>query len=487
MKIQEVFDKYIENNSKSDTNRSSLGSHRGKIKKYITFIKNADIDSALTEKNLRDFIFDKKQQPHGKYDALFNFYKYYYEKILNVNGREIPNFPIDVKEVKVTSKRDSKREVVYFPVGFNFNNLFDDKHYHHLNNENAKLAIKASFSLALSAGYDTGEMFPTNRSNKSVIMTLDDCIVEDNYVKVRNYYTQSTVPWILIGGKNAEYIKDYYEVRRHFSVKHAGQEKNFIAHIWETSELNIDESVVSGRPYTPYQLVSYMLKYITRKLGLDSPVITDLRANMVFHSLHNSKGSALRDIIELYGYLPFVQNAFEEYCIEVNRGIDTYFSPLSFDIARDSLEDNTLRFDEDEKKKVRTREDILNKWIRDSIKVKKLKKVYNNCCQICGRQLTLIEGIVYSEVHHIQPFNKEHKGIDDYPNMLVLCPNHHKLFDLGIIALDPENHNIILHVDKNNRLNKTNLKLSKHELSSICVRYHFENIFLEISKQLHFL
>jgi predicted restriction endonuclease len=136
------------------------------------------------------------------------------------------------------------------------------------------------------------------------------------------------------------------------------------------------------------------------------------------------------------------------------------------------------------KKKVQTREEILSKWVRDSTKVKKLKKTYSNCCQICGEQLTLIDGLVYSEVHHIQPFNKEHKGIDDHPNMLVLCPNHHKLFDLGIIALDPEDHKILLHINPNNKLNKTRLKLSEHKLSSTYVRYHFENIFLELNRRL---
>lgn len=486
MKIQEVFDKYVDMNSESTTGRSSLGSHKGKIKKYISFIKNAEINLALTEENLRNFIFDKQQQPSGKYVALFNFYKFYHEKILSMEGREIPIFPIDVQEVKQTSEGDKKRETVYFPIDFDFNDLFDDKYYNHLNSENAKLTVKAAISLALSAGYDSGEMFPTNtRSNKSVVMTLDDCIVVEDYIKVRNYYAQSTVPWVLIRGKNAEYIRDYYKIRRDFQVKHAGQENNFIAHIWETSELNFDKSVGSEKPYNPYQLLSYMLKYITNNLGLDSPVVTDLRANMVLHSLYNSKGSALRDIIELYGYLPFVQQAFEEYCTEINRDVDTYFSPLSFDTARDSTEADNLDSEQDEKKKVQTREDILSKWVRDSTKVKKLKKMYDNCCQICGSQLTLINGLMYSEVHHIQPFNKEHKGIDDHPNMLVLCPNHHKLFDLGIIALDPENNEVILHIDKNNELNKTKLKLNEHKLASTCVRYHFENVFLELSKKLY--
>jgi hypothetical protein len=356
LKIQDVFNKYIDFNSASTTGRSSLGTHRGKIKKYINFTKNADINLALIEKNLREFIFDIQQQPAGKYDALSNFYKFYYEKILKMDGRETPIFPIDVKEVKQpSSEGNKKRGTVYFPLDFDFNELFDDKHYHHLHNENAKLTVKAAISLALSAGYDSGEMFPTNtRSNKSVVMTLENCLIEDDYIKVKNFYVQSMVPSILIRGENAKYIRDYYTVRKKFQVKHAGQNNNFIAHIWETSELDFDYKIVSTKPYNPYQLLSYMLKYITKNLGLDSPVVTDLRSNMVLHSLYHSKGASLRDIIELYGYPPFVQQAFEEYCTEINRNEDNYFSPLSFDIARNPADNDNVDSVQDEKKGANT-------------------------------------------------------------------------------------------------------------------------------------
>lgn len=118
------------------------------------------------------------------------------------------------------------------------------------------------------------------------------------------------------------------------------------------------------------------------------------------------------------------------------------------------------------------------------MKVKQLKEVYGNCCQICNEQITLIDEISYSEVHHIQPYNKFHQGIDDKSNMLVLCPNHHKIFDMGIIALDPENHERILHLDNKNPLNMKMLVTSRHRLSSTCIRYHYENIFMPLKKSL---
>jgi predicted restriction endonuclease len=36
------------------------------------------------------------------------------------------------------------------------------------------------------------------------------------------------------------------------------------------------------------------------------------------------------------------------------------------------------------------------------------------------------------EVHHLRPLGAEHKGLDNHGNMLVLCPNHHALFDYRV-------------------------------------------------------
>ncbi|WP_164853297.1 HNH endonuclease [Peribacillus asahii] len=475
MKIREVFDSYIN----SDKTKSSLKVHKGKVDKYITFIGNQDIEKALDESLLRKYIFDKKQNPKGKYDALKNFYHYYYEEILNLSKLNFPVFPIDTKEL-VSRNNPEKRRPVYFSKEFDFNCLFDDRHYEHLNNHGAALAVKASLALALSAGYDSGEMFPTNGEHEKA-MKMDDVFFEEDYIKVRNFSSQSTVPFILIQGKNAEYVKEYYKLRLSFPITKKFQQSLFIANTWKTNELNFDTKITTKMIYYPHDLVSYMLKYITVKEGQPTPLITDLRANMVLHSLYNSKGSALQDIIELYGFPPFVKQAFEKYCMTTSRDSEPIFSVLSLDTAKS---EESFIEDEDEKKKVESRISVIDRLVRDSVKVKKLKEIYGNSCQICNEQITLIDEISYSEVHHIQPFNKLHQGIDDKSNMIVVCPNHHKLFDMGIIALDPENHQRILHVDSKNPLHQKMLMANKHRLSSTHVRYHYENIFMPLRESL---
>lgn len=88
-------------------------------------------------------------------------------------------------------------------------------------------------------------------------------------------------------------------------------------------------------------------------------------------------------------------------------------------------------------------------------------------------------------MHHIQPHSKEHLGPDEHENMIVLCPNHHVLFDIGLIAINPEDHSVILHTDHNNPLHNTKLKTKKHQFSSVCVRYHYEQIFKPLYEKLN--
>lgn len=87
------------------------------------------------------------------------------------------------------------------------------------------------------------------------------------------------------------------------------------------------------------------------------------------------------------------------------------------------------------------RVDLLRK-IRDTVKTKKMKKIYDNRCQICNVSLRISDNANYSEVHHVWPLGEG--GIDDFDNMVVLCPNHHAQFDFASIGFDNKNPEIII-------------------------------------------
>ncbi len=74
------------------------------------------------------------------------------------------------------------------------------------------------------------------------------------------------------------------------------------------------------------------------------------------------------------------------------------------------------------------------RYIRDQAMVKELKEFYNHKCQICGESIQYNKNKFYSEVHHYKPLHE--KGLDSKNNMIVLCPNHHTMFDFKILKID---------------------------------------------------
>ena len=70
---------------------------------------------------------------------------------------------------------------------------------------------------------------------------------------------------------------------------------------------------------------------------------------------------------------------------------------------------------------------------RDNENVALLKKWFDYRCQICGWSTDTKHGGRYIEAAHILP---KHKGGSEIPrNILILCPNHHKVFDYGSVKI----------------------------------------------------
>lgn len=110
------------------------------------------------------------------------------------------------------------------------------------------------------------------------------------------------------------------------------------------------------------------------------------------------------------------------------------------------------------------KEYVINRIIRETKTAQFIKQLYDDTCQICGIQ---IKGPIstYSEAAHIKSLGQPHNGPDTKENLICLCPNHHKMFDLGAISID-ENLNI---------LGLENVKLiinPKHNIDSEFTKYH---------------
>jgi len=80
------------------------------------------------------------------------------------------------------------------------------------------------------------------------------------------------------------------------------------------------------------------------------------------------------------------------------------------------------------------------RYKRDNLTIARLKIFRGEKCQICNTFIKTRDNKQYVEGAHINP--KRKKGTETPNNILILCPNHHKEFDLG-------NTKIISHDSKN--------------------------------------
>lgn len=116
--------------------------------------------------------------------------------------------------------------------------------------------------------------------------------------------------------------------------------------------------------------------------------------------------------------------------------------------------DNKMLLIEPEKK-VQEIEKILRK---DRQIVNLLKELMGYKCQFpnCSSNIPTKKGLNYVEVAHIKPVFKGGKSI--IGNLIVLCPNHHKEFDLGELVISDQNKKRILGI-----LNEKNFEIELSE------------------------
>lgn len=137
------------------------------------------------------------------------------------------------------------------------------------------------------------------------------------------------------------------------------------------------------------------------------------------------------------------------------------------------LEKNILQASDLNITEAKRKQTTTNRIIRDTKIIIKLKKIYNNCCQICWKQIKISNNLFYSEWHHIKPLGKNHNWPDIEDNVIILCPNHHAEFDYWIIAIEPISNTII---SKNYNTNDLKLNIL-HIIDNEFLDYHLKEIY----------
>lgn len=77
-----------------------------------------------------------------------------------------------------------------------------------------------------------------------------------------------------------------------------------------------------------------------------------------------------------------------------------------------------------------------NKRVYNRSIIVQLKKLYRGCCQICGNNPVAEFEEDISEAHHIEYFSITQNNDSD--NIIILCPNHHKLIHKVKPVFDPD-------------------------------------------------
>lgn len=201
---------------------------------------------------------------------------------------------------------------------------------------------------------------------------------------------------------------------------------------------------------------------------------------------------AIRDLKEIDQYNIYSEDVFliepenREYCIEGIGQSNIWYGKSEIDSKVISYienydKENENRIDNIEKDLSgivgEERESVVKTRVnQDKFRLELIKK-YNGKCCLCG--------VSYEQVlvaSHIKPWSKSdcYQKLDP-ENGLLLCPNHDKLFDSGLISFD-DNGKIIISdkLDKDNRVflnvNDT-MKIDITEDNVSYIRYHRENIF----------
>lgn len=450
MDVQTLFDEYIEFLAKTRSPRT-VSMYRPKVEEFVTGSSGISSPQDLfKEENLRKFIFAKfssrRHSPLNWWTALNKFFLF----LRDFKGTIEPamQFPISRDEARKATKN---AKVISFKGGdqvnflskeFDIEELLADEIYH----VEDGLTAKAIIALILSTGYQFSHIGQ---------LKLKDFYNDE----VPNMYydgSQMMAKRIKLTGRIAEIIHLYLAYRNSFG----------------NLEKNIDKFFVKNSKGSDYAkfLRAFLAEEVSPMFNLDHHLtIEDLRYNMALHSLYRSHGSSLPELIRIFGWKTILHKVLKQYYFSTQQEIAGGFDPFG-----SNPDDDETNWGE---QAVPRKDVLLRRVVRDTKRAVTLKELYNYQCQICSIWNEIgIEGF-YAEAHHIQSRGKDN-GPDNHSNMIVLCPNHHVLFDYGIIAIDPEDGRTLYHVDSSNPLNGEELRELKHFIGRQYLQYHWDHIFI---------
>ncbi len=127
-----------------------------------------------------------------------------------------------------------------------------------------------------------------------------------------------------------------------------------------------------------------------------------------------------------------------------NTLLDVYFNNARISENNKIIADISNQILHDSPATYKTRATLFDEeevFVRSGVFKKEIPRIYNHTCCISGMRIITNDSIQMIDACHIIPFSESHD--DTICNGISLCPNLHRAFDRGLIAID-ENYKVII-------------------------------------------
>jgi len=176
------------------------------------------------------------------------------------------------------------------------------------------------------------------------------------------------------------------------------------------------------------QLNSSMRSFANLNAAVDCAVIDD----DLFLLMKDKKSNSILEQFLLDEYFPDTKNNFSNSSGGQQKMFD--------DIEGKILHKDAAEY-RNEIKKLMQQQNEEEIFLRGSLFKREIPKIYNNTCCISGMKIDATINVSMVDACHIVPFSESYN--DTVTNGIALCPNLHRAFDRGLIAID-NNYKVVV-------------------------------------------
>lgn len=176
------------------------------------------------------------------------------------------------------------------------------------------------------------------------------------------------------------------------------------------------------------QLNSSMRSFANLNAAVDCAVIDD----DLFLLMKDKKSNSIFQQFLLDEYFPETKDSFSNSSGGQQKMFD--------DIEGKILHEDAAEYRK-EIKKLMQQQNEEEIFLRGSLFKREIPKIYNNTCCISGMKIDATINVSMVDAYHIVPFSESYN--DTVTNGIALCPNLHRAFDRGLIAID-NNYKVVV-------------------------------------------